>query len=152
MYYHVISGSSWGTQWAVMRNQTTTGAVLNLLSSPCLKSKPALAHSLWAKSRLCTALLLVPLAFQPAKGLVCPVSDPRTGVPNMWLNQLTPQGRSPLMYSPFSFEFPPSRTGPDLITSFPFLPDSMWIFLTVLVVQKSFGKFPAKFQWELFHM
>ena len=36
--------------------------------------------------------------------------------------------------SSFSFVYPPSGTGPDLITSLPFLPTSMSIFFIVLVV------------------
>ena len=46
----------------------------------------------------------------------------------------------------------PRGTGPDLITFLPFLPDSVCILLTVLVVQESFWQLPVSFQWELFHI
>ena len=42
------------------------------------------------------------------------------------------------MESPLSSESPARDTGPDLITSLPFLPDYVWIFLTALVVHESF--------------
>ena len=82
---------------------------------------------------------------QPRK-LIFPVADPRAGTPNVWFKPLTPQGGSPHMESPFSSESPPRDTGSDLITSLLFPPDSMCIFLTVLVVQESFCQPPVSFQ------
>ena len=48
-------------------------------------------------------------------------------------SQRSSQGGPPPMYS-ISPESPPRGTGPDLISPLPFLPKSMWLFLTVLVV------------------
>ena len=51
--------------------------------------------------------------------LVFSMSVPRTGAPNTWLKPPPPQGISPPMHFPFSIEFPPIGTDPDLVTSLP---------------------------------
>lgn len=47
------------------------------------------------------------------------------------------------MSPPFSCEFSRRGVGPDLIAFLPFLPDCLCIFLTALVVQESFCRFPG---------
>ena len=69
------------------------------------------------ESRLPTARLLIPVAFQPVKKapyVIFPMSHPRLGVSNMWFKLLTPQGRYLPMYS-FSSEYSPLDTGPNMI-------------------------------------
>ena len=41
-------------------------------------------------------------------------------------------------------ESPPRDTGPNLVTSLLFLRDSVWVFLTALLVQESFYQFPVR--------
>ena len=50
------------------------------------------------------------------------------------------------MQSSFSSESPPWDTGLDLLTYLPFLPDYLYILLTVLVVQESASQVPIGFQ------
>ena len=52
----------------VRGNWVSTRVVLNLLSLPCIRRKPVHMDFSQAESRLTIALLLVPVALQPAKG------------------------------------------------------------------------------------
>ena len=70
-----------------------------------------------------TALLLVPLVFKPAKVLTFSVSELKARVPNMWLEQLSPQGGSLSLCNPPPFLCLLLGTQVDLIASLPFLPD-----------------------------
>ena len=54
--------------------------------------------------------------------------------------------------SPSSPMSPPRGMGPNPLTSFPFLPCSMWIDLTSSVVLPSFCQSLVSFQWELLHV
>lgn len=65
-------------------------------STPCFGSKCVYTYSK-AEPRLSSALLLIPLDLQPAKGTCVPELDPRTRGLNMWIEMLTPQGGSLLM-------------------------------------------------------
>ena len=76
----------------------------------------------------------VPRASNQPRGFISPVQDPRTGVSNLRLSLLIPQGRCPATYSPFSSKFPSRSTSPNLIVFLPFLLDYICIFLTALVV------------------
>lgn len=73
--------------------------------------------------RLPTAPLFIPAALQPKKGLAFPGLDARTAMPGVWLEPLTPQGRSPC-----SSRSLPRSTGPSLTPSLPFLSDFMAVF------------------------
>ena len=129
---------------AVAEHGAAPERLLNLPSPPCHISKPTLACSSQLESRLPTALLLVPLAHQPAKGAGLPCIGPQGWGPSVWLEPLT-QGESLLMYWIFPPDTPHRVTGPNLITSLPFLPSSVWIFLTALVVLESLCQFPVSF-------
>ena len=83
-------------------------------------------------------------------GLVL-LSDPRTRAPICgWTACSSGQSSVPVTF-PFHVAVP-WYTGPDLITSFPFLPCSMWIDLTSSVVLPSFCQSLVSFQWELLHV
>ena len=59
---------------------------------------------------------------------------PRLGHPILLLKPWTPQGGLPLPWSPFSSESPFKGTDTDLISCLLFFPDSVWIFLTALLI------------------
>ena len=72
MLEHLL-GSHRDLAEVVVKNWAATGTVLILPSAPCLGSKPALMSSSGVEPSLPTALLLIPVALQPAKGahLLC---------------------------------------------------------------------------------
>ena len=86
--------SGWGTAGVVLENQTATRVVFSPPSMPCF------THSSRVESRLPTALLLVPLAFQPAKGSLLPCVRSQ-GWNTQYVAQSTPQGRFLHVYSFF---------------------------------------------------
>lgn len=74
------------------------------------------------------------------------MSDPRSGVTDMWPELLTTQGGSPPMQSPFSSESHPTGTCPNPIVSLPFLPNSVGSSLQILLYKKeSFCQSPVSF-------
>ena len=76
-------------------------------------------------------------------GLVFP--DWTSGLrPNVWFKTLT-HGESLPMCCLFPSDTPHRVTGPNLTTSLPFLPSSVWIFLRALVVLESLCQFPVSF-------
>ena len=79
--------------------------------------------------RFCTAFLQVPYLSNQLRKLVFPVSEPRPGVPNIWLKLLTSQGGCASPCNPLLFCVHSKYTGPTLITSFSALPEPMWIYL-----------------------
>ena len=86
---------------------------------------------------------------QHPRGLVCSVEDPVTGLPNLWLSLLAPQGEGPPMQTVSSFHIPFRVWGPNLTL---LLPSYQYvIFLKASVVNK-FHKFPVSFPRELFCM
>lgn len=118
---HLLS-SDWACARAIMGNQADTGVVLSPPPSvPCLRSKPAFMCSSQAgfPQPPCSSL-------QPSnqrRGLAFPGLDARTAMPGVWLEPLTPQGRSPC-----SSRSLPRSTGPSLTPSLPFLSDFMAVF------------------------
>lgn len=103
----------------------------------------------WAESRLPSALLLVPPTLNRPRGLVFPLSEPRTGAPSMWLNFSLPGQISTCVISSSRLSLPWGWVLAQII-SLPFLP--VWIFLIALTVQDSFCLSSVSFQWELFNM
>ena len=96
---------------------------------------------------------LYPLVFSVAKEVIFPMSDPRPQCSICGLNCLVPREVIyPCHTPPPPFCVPSCGTGPNLIASLPFLRDSVWMFLTALVVQKSFCQSPVSFQEEFLHM
>ena len=123
-----------------------------LPSLPCFRRKKVFVRISWAESRLPSALLLVPPAPQAAERACVPFVRTQDWGTHMRLELPTPQGRSPPVRSlPLGWSLP-RGPGSDLIISLPFLPDSLWVFLTALTVQDSFCLSPVGFQWELFNM
>ena len=59
--------------------------------------------------------------------------------------QFTPKG-SPQVYFPLYSESSPKDKSPNLITFIPLLLNSVWVFLTALVIKESFCQFPVSFQ------
>ena len=113
----------------------------SLPSLPCLGSNQVGVHSSGAEARLPTALLLVSLVLRRMKSVCLPCVGPQD-----WRVQYVAQ----IIYSPrstsalkiFLFLRVPSLGH----ISLPVLPNSMWIFLTTLVVQESFFQDPVGFQ------
>lgn len=83
--------SSWAW-WGGLRKPVT--CTVSYHPVHLLGSKQAFTSSSWVELRLLTTILLVPPAFQPAKGLFFPVSD-SAGIMKMWLVPFTSQGGSP---------------------------------------------------------
>ena len=81
--------------------------------------------------------------------LIFPVSDSRAGVQICDLNCSLPREdlQTPILLCPLWWV-----VSPELISSLPFLPNSVCIFLTILVVQEAFCQSQSCFQWELFHV
>ena len=72
---------------------------------------------------------LHPLVFTVAKEVIFPVSDSRPQCPKCGLNCLVPMEVIYPCHTPAPPFCVPSRdTGPNLIASLPFLPDSVWMF------------------------
>lgn len=83
----------------VVGNQSASCTVSVCPFCPASRASRHLCAPLQPESRLFTVLLSVPPALQQVSGLIFPFFflKPRDGVPNMWLELLTPQGRSPPM-------------------------------------------------------
>ena len=124
-----------------MGNWPATGAVFNPLSPPHVRSKHVQTHCSQAECRLPIDFLLVLLAPQPTHGaiLLC-------GRPQGWDIQhvvwITYSLRRISVYvTRFSTKSPlPVAQVP---TFLPFVPDSVWIFLTALVLWESFCQLPV---------
>lgn len=107
-------------------------------------------HSSGAESRLPTALLLVPMVLQPAKGAVL-VQDPRARTPNLWLSLLTSHGGSlPMNSLPLSPL--PGAEVPTLLLFFPSYQVTCGLFLIVLVVPKCFCSSQLAFSANVPHV
>ena len=86
-----------------------------------------------AESRFLTARLLVPLVFKVAKG----AHLPRPAYAQCVAGTAPSPVRISVFFTPSLHSVSPSRgKRPNLITSLPFLPDSVWIFLLALVVEE----------------
>lgn len=82
-----------------------------------------------------------PSSLQTAKEAYFPsVETSQAGVPNKGFEMLPPQGNLSCVISLWN------ALAGALITSPPFLSDSMYIFLTVLLIQESFCQSPVIFQ------
>ena len=119
-------GHAWKQLWEILDWSTP------IFSLPWLGDKSVFACFSEVESRLPIAPLLIPVAFQPVK------KSPRLVVPNMWFKLLTSHGRSLQMYSPFSSEYSPLGTGPNMIVFHsypvscgPFL--QIWLYIWVLL-------------------
>ena len=145
--------SKWG--WSVLLAQTGVWARVLAASHSCSLNPPPLpsfmikqacVHSSRVESRLPTALLLVPLALQPAKGggLSSLCGTPWLGCSIFGSNHSLSRVDLHLC-NLFSSGNLPRGTGQNLMASHPFLPDSMWIFLTALIVQESLYQTPISF-------
>ena len=133
---------------AIMRNWAATLAVCKPLSQPCFRIMPTHIVSLQMESRLPKTFQLAPPALQPAKGPHLPCVRLQDGSV-----QYFPTTSSWVWVSahlPFP-ESPHRGTCPNLMASLPFLPASLQIFLTALVVQV-FLPVSVSFQWKLVHM
>ena len=60
----------------------------------CLEGKSTYTHSSLAESRLITMLLFVSAVLPSSKRAHLSCKEPRTETPSLWLELLTPQGRS----------------------------------------------------------
>ena len=128
----------------VLENQSATFMVSGCPLCPALGERKYLCAS--HELMLPSALLLVPPAPQAAERACVPFVRTQDWGTHMRLELPTPQGRSPPVRSlPLSWSLP-RGPGSDLIVSFPFLPDSLWVFLTALTVQDSFCLSPVSFQ------
>lgn len=118
---HLLS-SDWACARAIMGNQADIEVVLSPPPSvPCLRSEPEFLCSSRAGFPQPPCSSLQPSNQQ--RGLAFPGLDARMAMANVWLEPLTPQGRSPC-----SSQSLPRNTGPNLIPSFPFLSYFMSIF------------------------
>ena len=131
-------GSDWGVHWDGCRKPVSHPHNLNPPSPLCFGWTRAFVHYSCQESRLPSVILLVPLAFNPVKG---------THVPFVRTQSKGTQYVSPFPHSSLRvsthvmslFLLVPSQdTDSNLIMSHPFLPDSMWIFLTALVTLEFF--------------
>ena len=109
-------------------------------SAPCLRSEPEFLCSSRAGFPQPPCSSLQPSNQQ--RGLAFPGLDARTAMASVWLEPLTPQGRSPC-----SSQSLPRNTGPNLIPACPFLSYFMSIFFYSPGCRVS-----VSFQWTLFHM
>ena len=110
-------------------------------------AKSSCAHSSQVEPRLLQPLSLSQQFSGQPRGLASFTQDPRTGMPSLWLNPLTPWGGSLPIRSPFSSETPPGGTGPDssLLLSYP--------ITRVSFLQTWLYRSPsASLQLELFHL
>ena len=138
---------------AVTGTLAATRAVFNLPCLPCFRGKASTFMLLTSGLQPSTALLVVPVALQPAQGAHLPCVGPRNwGAQFVARTSHTPGRVSARVISLFLWVPSRQSTGANLIAFLLFLPDYLWIFLAALVVQESFCQFPVSFQWELFHM
>lgn len=126
------------TGWRYLQFQPASSSLLRKYTSECALHR-------W-KPSLLPALSWVPLVFKPAL---------RSHLPGVrlqgWDTQYVAQtphspGRISTHVTPLPTSVSPPRAP---ATSLPFLLDSLWIFLSPLVVQESFCRSPVHFQWEL---
>ena len=102
-------------------------------------AKSSCAHSSQVEPRLLQPLSLSQQFSGQPRGLASFTQDPRTGMPSLWLNPLTPWGGSLPIRSPFSSETPPGGTGPDsslLLSSKKFV---LFIYVQEQLVKKLRG-------------
>lgn len=141
-----LENAAWGKQgWSVHWAQVGVhpGVVVGNQSANCILNPHSLPCVIFmGGSRLPTTVGLVPSPLQP-KGL-CPFVEPRIGVPNKWPQPLTLQGESLSCNLPFLLNSH-RRSQVNLMAFLPFSLDSMWIFLTALVIQESFCQTPFSF-------
>ena len=120
-------------------------------SLPWLGDKSVFPCSSEVESRLPTAPLLIPVAFQPVKKAHLPYVTPQT-----WGAQCVVQiAHFPGQISAnvFSFFLWVLSLGHwSQYDCLPFLPNFMWTFLKDLVVYESCCQFAVSFQWELLHI
>ena len=100
-----FASSDWEVQWGCSR-QCKALSTLTV-------SKPACAHSSWVESRLLQPFCLSQWISQQASGLVSSMRDPRTQMPRLWLNLLTPLGASPPVWTFCSLQISPRSTSPN---------------------------------------
>ena len=77
---------------------------------------------------------------------------PRLGYPTSGSNPLLPREFLLPVISLSSFVSPPGGTGSNLITSTPFVPNSMRILFMAFVREESFRQSPVHFWWEFLCM
>lgn len=88
---------------------------------------------LTSKSRLPTALLLLPVILQAVKGLISPVGPHDWGAQSVTLTAYSP-GQISVHVSSICSESPPRDIDPDPVPFLPLLSSHMWIILTGLFV------------------
>ena len=121
-------GSSLECSWETRKNliQFHFSCLVSGVSQVC-------ACTSLAESRFLTALLLVPLVFKVAKG----THLPRPAYAQCVAGTAPSPVRISVFFTPSLHSVSSSRgKHPDLITSLPFLPDSVWIFLLALVAEE----------------
>ena len=128
--------TGWGAPWGNCGKPVSKLCILNPHSLSCVL--------FMGGSRLPTTVGLVLHPLQSAKGACLPFVEPRIGVPNMWTQPLTLQGGSLSCNLPFLLNFHP-RAKVNLMAFLPFSLDSVWIFLTALVIQECFCQTPFSF-------
>ena len=108
---------------------------------------PKLRHVLELSWEISHETCVVPV-LQPT---IFPVSNARTGALSVWLAPLVPHWGC-LSLNLFLW-VSSLRHRPCLIFFFlPFIPDSVWIFLSALAIQESFCQYPVIFLQELFYL
>ena len=131
--------------WAVVGKTGIHKCGLNLSSSLWLGSKPLSTCSWRGDSGLSTDLLLVPVSSKQPRGARLLCMTPGLGRPVCGFHCSLP--KAGVCSSNLSFSLsPPTPTGLNLFNSFPFLHNSVCIFLTVSILQDSFCQFPVSFQ------
>ena len=90
-------------------------------------AKSSCAHSSQVEPRLLQPLSLSQQFSGQPRGLASFTQDPRTGMPSLWLNPLTPWGGSLPIRSPFSSETPP---GAQVLTHLFFCPTRLHVYLS----------------------
>ena len=69
-------------------------------------------------------LFSIPVVLPAGKVLISSMQDPRTVMPRLWLDLLTPQGSGLPIHTTSSLQIPPRGTGPNLM---PFFPHPTWL-------------------------
>ena len=133
----------WHAHWDACREP---GKRWSSLQS-CLSASP------WGQANICRLLMReVQASHSSPVTPKCPLTSQGGSNPTRPQDQSTRSvaltTHSPPVYSPFSSKSSSRDTSSDPIASLLFLPDYMYIFLTVLVVQVSFHQFPGSFQWN----
>ena len=90
----------------LIRNCRDVAATNNVLSA-LIVSKPGYAYSSQVESRFLHPFYLFQWISHQERWLVSSMQDPRTGMPRLWINVLTPQGKVPPMWTFSSLQIPP---------------------------------------------